>query len=148
MTLSPAGLEFIKKAEGFRATIYDDCGHQAIGYGCDLTAAEVSRYSGLTISEADAEAMLRDRLKPVEAAITRLVIPTLTQGQHDALCSFAYNLGINALTRSTLLIKLNRGDFSGAAEEFLRWDHIGGMENPGLLARRKSEMAMFLGLPS
>lgn len=144
MTLSPVGLQFLMTAEGFCDHVYDDAGHPAIGYGCDLTPEQAQEFNGKTISKDDAQAMLLGRIYPIEKALPGLVTVPLTQGQYDACCSFAYNLGIGALSRSLLLVKLNRGDVKGAAEEFLRWDHIGGAENPGLKARRQGERAMFL----
>ena len=68
----------------------------------------------------------------------------LTQGQFDALVSFAYNVGSRALSTSTLLKKLNAGDIKGAADEFLRWNKSGGKVMPGLTNRRKAERALFL----
>ena len=67
-----------------------------------------------------------------------------TQGQFDALVSFAYNVGSRALSTSTLLKKLNAGDIKGAADEFLRWNKSGGKVMPGLTNRRKAERALFL----
>jgi lysozyme len=58
--------------------------------------------------------------------------------------SFVYNLGEGALAASTLLKLLNAGDYVGASEQFIRWDHVGGIENAGLLNRRKSERSLFL----
>jgi hypothetical protein len=67
----------------------------------------------------------------------------LTQGQFDALVSFAYNVGSRALSTSTL-IKLNAGDIKGAADEFLRWNKSGGKVMAGLTNRRKAEEHCFI----
>ncbi len=73
-----------------------------------------------------------------------LTIPT-TQGQFDALVSFAYNLGNGALNRSTLLRLHNAGDFEGAAKQFVRWNRAGGQVLRGLTRRREAEAALYQG---
>ena len=79
-----------------------------------------------------------------ESDVSNLVKVKLTQGQFDALVSFAYNLGARALSTSTLLQKLNAGDYTGAADEFPRWNKAGGKVLPGLTWRREAERALFL----
>ena len=71
----------------------------------------------------------------------------LTQCEFDAVCSFTFNLGIKRFAGSTLLMLLKKGDIQGAADEFPRWDHDGGLVIPGLRTRRMLERAMFLGQP-
>ena len=68
----------------------------------------------------------------------------LTQGQFDALVSFTYNLGARSLSTSTLLKKLNAGDYRGAADEFPRWNKAGGQVLAGLTRRREAERSLFL----
>ena len=68
----------------------------------------------------------------------------LNQNQFDALVSFTYNLGAGALGSSTLLGKLNRGDFEGAADEFPKWNKAGGKVLNGLVKRRAAERSLFL----
>jgi len=83
------------------------------------------------------------------AHVQRLVTVPLNQQQHDALVSFTYNLGVGAFTRSTLLRRLNRGDYARAEVEFMRWVYAskgaGGpkVKYAGLVRRRKAEAAMF-----
>jgi lysozyme len=74
-----------------------------------------------------------------------LVTAPLSDGQFAALASFAFNLGGGNLAKSTLLKKLNAGDYAGAAEEFGRWVKSGGQTLPGLVARRAAETALFKG---
>jgi hypothetical protein len=74
--------------------------------------------------------------------VSRLVKVGLTQGQFDALVSFTYNLGARSLSTSTLLRKLNAGDYAGAADEFLRWNKAGGKVLNGLTRRREAERAV------
>ena len=79
-----------------------------------------------------------------EQAVTRLVKVPLTQGKFDALVSFTFNLGGGALQRSTLRQKINRQDYEGAANEFLKWVRAGGAVSKGLVARRIAERNLFL----
>jgi lysozyme len=69
----------------------------------------------------------------------------VSQNQFDALCSFAYNLGLGALHGSILLKKLNEGkDSAEVAAEFLKWDHVDGVQVAGLTKRRRAEQDLFL----
>lgn len=99
---------------------------------------------GMTIKEETAERLLRTGLVSYESDVSKLVKVKLTQGQFDALVSFAYNLGARALSTSTLLQKLNAFDYAGAADEFPRWNKAGGKVLPGLTRRREAERALFL----
>ena len=73
-----------------------------------------------------------------------MVDGNMTQGQFDALCSFAFNLGIGNLKNSTLLKKLNSGDIQGAADQFLVWNKAAGKVMAGLTRRREAERTLFL----
>ena len=65
--------------------------------------------------------------------------------QISALVSFAFNVGVFAFQKSTMLRKINKGDYAGASEEFARWKFIeGGKESPGLVRRRAAEKELFL----
>ncbi len=134
-------IELIKKAEGFSPKPYIDIDHPAIGYGHRLTEGET--YTSIT--EQFAENLLRrdieNRYSPI---IARNVKVSLTQGQYDALRSFVYNLGERRLKNSTLLKKLNNGDYIGAAEEFPKWNKSEGKVSAGLTIRREKEKALFL----
>nr|WP_232370376.1 lysozyme [Xenorhabdus lircayensis] len=99
---------------------------------------------GQVITAQQAEVFLHQDLIPIYGAIQRLVKVSLTQGQFDALCSFIFNLGIGNFAHSTLLKKLNAGDYQGAAGEFLKWDRADGRVLSDLFIRRKSEQQMFL----
>jgi GH24 family phage-related lysozyme (muramidase) len=63
---------------------------------------------------------------------------------HDAMVSFAFNVGLGNLQSSTLRMKYNRGDYQGAADEFLKWTKAGGKVLNGLVRRREAERALFL----
>ncbi len=140
MGLSQAGLNHIKANEGLRTTAYrDPVGIWTIGYG--HTGADVK--PGQKITEAQAEALLRKDVAWAENAVRKNVKVPLTQGQFDALTSFTFNCGAGALQKSTLLKKLNAGDYAGAQAEFGKWVHGGGKVLPGLVRRRAEEAQMF-----
>ncbi|MEM7773685.1 MAG: lysozyme [Cyanobacteria bacterium P01_A01_bin.37] len=141
LTTNEKGLRLIKSFEGLRLTAYQDAvGIWTIGYG---TTTNV--YPGMRISLQKAEALLRDDLRRFEAAVNQLVTRSLNADQFSALVALTYNIGENAFASSTLLQKLNSGDRSGAAEEFLKWVFAGGRVLGGLVRRRNAERALFLG---
>lgn len=145
MRISDKGISLIKQFEGLRLTAYQDSvGVWSIGYGWTHPVDGKPIRPGMTIKEETAERLLRTGLVGYESDVSKLVKVKLTQGQFDALVSFAYNLGARALSTSTLLQKLNAGDYTGAAGEFPRWNKAGGKVLPGLTRRREAERALFL----
>jgi lysozyme len=147
MSLSAAGLDFIAAQEGFRATVYADAaGHATIGYGHRPLPQEedfsdgITRDAALTLLEKDAA--------HAEEAVRGRVAFALTLAEFDALVSFTFNVGAVAFQGSTLLAKLNAGDFAGAADEFLSWDKVrvaGTLTvSRGLANRRRAERDLFL----
>jgi lysozyme len=135
MQISEQGLDLIRRFEGLRLDAYRcPAGHMTIGYG--HTGPDVRE--GARISVEQAEELLRADAMRFEEGVARLAGPC-TQGQYEALVSFAFNLGLGALRSSTLL-KLHRiGQHRLAAAEFARWIHAGGRKLPGLVRRRAAE---------
>ena len=130
----------IQKFEGFCGKAYKcPAGVWTYGYGHTRGVKQ-----GDIIPKARALEILRQDLQEAGETVNRLVTVPLTQGQYDALCCFIFNLGARKFRNSTLLRKLNDGDYKGAANEFLRWTKAGGRELPGLLKRRKAERQLFL----
>lgn len=139
-------IDKIKKHEALRLTAYlptkDDV--WTIGWGHTKTARQ-----GMVITEAQAEDLLRQDLAWVEDTIKRLVKVPLGQNQFDALASLIFNIGGAAFAKSTVLRKLNEGDYKGAADAFLMWDkqrdkQTGKMNKlRGLTIRRTEERALF-----
>ena len=143
MNLSPAGLELLKKFEGFRSHVYHDAaGLLTIGYGHRLLNP-ASFPSG--VSEPQAAEILAVDVRDAEQAVERLVKVPLTQGQFDALVDFTFNLGQGRLMISTLLKLLNAGDYAAAGEQLLAWDKVNGVALPGLRDRRQAELALWKG---
>ena len=93
--------------------------------------------------EEGREILLRD-LKGYEDAVDSLVTVPLDENQRGALVSFTFNLGKGNLKKSTLLKKVNAGDFVGASEEFSKWINAGGKPLEGLKRRRAAEAALFV----
>lgn len=118
----------------------DGGGVWTIGYG--HTGPDVNYDMICTIAQADK--WFDQDTETAIAGINRLVKVPLTQNQFDALVSFVYNLGVGAFEKSTLLKVLNAGDYAGAADQLLRWDHDNGVQVPGLTRRRKAERELFL----
>lgn len=136
---SSKGLDLIKEHEGKRLSAYDDgAGIQTIGYGHTGSGVKKGR-----ITEKEADALLREDVKTAEDAVNRLVDIDLNQNQYDALVSLVFNIGQGAFADSTLLRKLNEGDFEGAAGEFSKWRRAGGRVMKGLVKRREREAELF-----
>ena len=145
MQTSEKGIALIKEFEGCKLTAYQDSvGVWTIGYGWTQPVDVKPIRAGMTIKQETAERLLKTGLVSYESDVSRLVKVSLTQGQFDALVSFTYNLGARSLSTSTLLRKLNAGDYAGAADEFLRWNKAGGKVLNGLTRRREAERALFL----
>lgn len=143
MKLSAAGLDLVKRSEGFRSHIYfDTAGFPTIGYGHRL---EPNEHYPDGITEPQAEIILLWDVHEAEKAVERLVEVPLSQGQFDALVDFTFNLGVARLGSSTLLRELNHQRYDVAANELLRWDHSGTEELEGLKERRRAERALWLG---
>lgn len=141
MITSDQGVDLIKRFEGCRLQSYRcPAGVWTIGYG--HTGTDVTEGRRITIEEADR--LLREDLAHMERRVRQLVTAPLTQNQFDALVSFAFNVGLGALERSTLRKKLNTQDYRGAAAQFLVWDKAGGKVLPGLVRRRRAERDLFL----
>ena len=142
MKISDEGLALIKKFEGLRLDAYDDgVGVWTIGYGSTKGVKQ-----GDSITEEEADALLRADVAEAERCVNAAVSMPLTQGEFDALVSFVFNVGCGAFRGSTLLKCLVAGDFERAALEFQKWNKGGGQVMAGLPKRRKAEAEMFEGV--
>jgi len=139
-TYSAAGMAMTKGFEGLRLTAYQDvAGVWTIGYG--HTGPGI--LAGITISEADAEALLRADLQDAVNQVNKAVKVPISQNQFDAMVDFCFNAGRGNFVQSTLLRKVNSGDFQGAAAQFALWVHAGGEIVAGLVRRRNAEAVLF-----
>jgi lysozyme len=142
-TFSPAGYDFIRAEEGFRAKPYWDVKGYSAGYGTFGVDPNV------TVTKEWAENQLRNKVQGIEGAIRKNVKVPLNQGQFDALVSYGYNLGEGYLQPGhTLIDRLNAGDYAGAADAFGMYNKAGGKTHPVLSARRAKERALFSGAPA
>jgi lysozyme len=145
--LSDAGLALLKHLEGFSPTWYRDAGGHSIGYGHfgdDLTFPGEAAH----LTHELAGQLLALDVQDAERVVSSSVRSSLTQAQFDSLVCFAYNVGAGAFRGSTLLAKINAGDYTGAASEFARWrfarDAAGNkVENTALAKRRQREAQLF-----
>jgi lysozyme len=142
MRISQNGVEFIKQKEGIKLTEYlDVAGKPTIGVGHLIRPGEKFPHL-LTMDQVDS--LLRDDLSRIEAVVNEYVEVKIDQNQFDALCSLTFNIGTSAFITSTFLKLLNEGHILKSADAMLHWDHVGKMESPGLLQRRRDEAKLFL----
>lgn len=142
MQISGKGIDFIKQWESFVPHAYNDGGGvMTLGYGHVIKPEETFKEP---ISQEHGIALLKTDLEPAEKAVKQYVKVPLTQSQYDALVSFAFNCGGQALAESTLLAFLNKGMVMGAAMQFQKWSKDNGERIKGLLRRRLSEALLFL----
>ena len=148
MKISPRGLELIKDFEGFSSNAYLCLAKKVtIGYGNTFyengtkvkLGDQISKTDALKLLEVVANRDFADKIFPV------IKVP-VAQNQFDAMVSLAYNIGVGAFLKSTLLKKVNANDFAGAGEEFLRWNKALGKEVLGLTRRREREKQLFVSL--
>lgn len=149
MKTSSTGRALIESREGVVLSAYrDSAGILTIGVGHTSAAGEPKVTAGLTITARQASEILTRDLAVFEKAVNAAVKVTLNQNEFDALVSLAFNIGAGAFKGSTLLRKLNSGDHTGAADQFLVWNKItvNGKKQTlrGLTTRREAERKQFL----
>lgn len=136
--------ELVKRFEGCRLTSYPDAtGIWTVGYG------HTPSHEGESITQARADTLLERDLAAASSYVEAYVKRALKPAMHDALTSFVFNLGARQFLGSTLLKRLNEGEYLEVPAEFLKWKNAGGRPLLGLLRRRVAEAALFLedGLP-
>lgn len=146
MKISKNGLELIKKYEGLSLKPYVcPAGHVTIGYGNTYYPnGKKVLMSDKPITKIQAEQMLEFVAnKDFASKVEDYVIPEIGQSMIDALVSFAYNVGVANFKSSTLLKKVNAMDYTGAKEEFKKWNKAGNRVLPGLTKRRAEEAELF-----
>ena len=96
------------------------------------------------ITKKQGEYLLQREVRHSEEAIRKLIKSEVTENMFSSLCSFIYNVGSGNFQKSTLRMKLNRGQYESAADEFPKWRKAGGRVVKGLVRRRKQERELFL----
>ena len=138
---SQAGIDLIKEFEGCVLEAYVDAvGVLTIGYG--HTGSDVK--PGMTITEAEAEALLKEDLERFEQAVSHLIKVPFNQNEFDATVSFTFNCGAGALDSSTFKRRINAGEHKSTCfrEEFPKWVNGSNGPLPGLVRRRDAEVAL------
>ena len=138
---SQAGIDLIKEFEGCVLEAYVDAvGVLTIGYG--HTGSDVK--PGMTITEAEAEALLKEDLERFEQAVSHLIKVPFNQNEFDATVSFTFNCGAGALDSSTFKRRINAGEHKATCfrEEFPKWVNGSNGPLPGLVRRRDAEVAL------
>lgn len=144
--INQEGFKLLTAFEGCELTAYDDGGGVlTIGYG--HTGDDV--FPGMTISQTQAEELLRQDLEKFESYVEDAVEVQLKDNQFSALVCFCFNVGpgTDGFGGSTLLKLLNNGDYQGAANQFPVWNKVNGEPWLGLTRRRLAERSLFLGNP-
>jgi lysozyme len=156
--VSPAAIHMIKHHEGVRLRPYRcpallwttavghviDPSHIAVKYE-DRKNLPIPDGWDRQLSMGEVDAILAQDLARFERGVARYCPAAVNhQGQFDALVSFAFNVGLGNLQRSSIRMRYNRGDIEGAADAFLMWTKAAGRVLPGLVKRRQDERAMFL----
>lgn len=158
MRTSGTGLSLIRAFEGKRLTGYLDAARPpvpTIGWGHTEMAGGVITYAsgekttkvlvGQSISELEARRIHERDMMQFETGVARLLKRSPRQAEYDAMVSLAFNIGVGAFGKSSVLRKFNAGDATGAADAFLMWNKAGGKALAGLTRRRNAERALFLG---
>lgn len=166
MKVSKAGEDLMHFFEGYKNKPYRcSAAIWTVGWGHAMYADQLSLpnvrkegYTGLIRSDYQLKGednrvwskeelvdLFKVDINSFERGVLRLS-PNLVghQSKFDAVVSFAYNAGLGNYQRSTIRMKVNRGDWEGAAEAFMLWTKAGGKEVAGLVKRRKAEVALFL----
>lgn len=144
--ISPKGLDFIKRKEGYFAKAYlCPAGVWTIGWGSIRWDAKTPVRKGDTCTVEQAERLLLKEVQRVEDAIDATVKVPLTQGQYDALVSLFYNIGIAWLTgqghpQATFVKLINKSQFDKVPSEILKFKMANGKPLAGLLQRRQEEV--------
>lgn len=145
MKVNKAGINLIKKYEGFRSRAYRDAvGVWTIGYGHTSMAGAPRVTPGLTISRAEGEAILARDVQKFADKIAPLIKVRLNDNQFSALVSFAYNVGVGGFRRSSVLKRVNAGQYDGVPHRLSLWVKAGGQTLTGLVRRRAAEGELFL----
>jgi len=157
--VSPAAIHMIKHHEGVRMRPYRcpallwtvgvghviDPSHAAVKYE-ERRTLPIPEGWDRSLSMGEVDVILAQDLGRFERGVARLCPAAVGhQGRFDALVSFAFNVGLGNLQRSSLRMKTNRGEFEEAADEFMKWTKAGGRVLPGLVKRRQDERALYLG---
>jgi lysozyme len=154
-TLADKIAQLIGAAEGDVLTVYQDQGglwtvgrghlikpgERFFPYGGSMTPTNTGQRD---ITQDESDALFAQDTAQARATVAAKVSVPLTDNQRAALISLTFNIGTGAFSGSTLLRNLNAGNYTAAADQFLVWKKVKGVDSPGLIKRRASERALFL----
>lgn len=158
MKVSRAAIDMIKHHEGVRFSPYRcpaklwtvgvghliDPNHARVPFA-ERDSLPIPAGWDRTLTMAEVDSLLATDLNRFERGVAGLCPDAVNyQGVFDALVSFSFNVGLGNFQRSTMRMKINRGELEEAADEFLKWTKSGGRVLPGLVKRRNDERALYL----
>lgn len=144
LALSAGALAAIAGFEGYRGNAYNDgVGVQTIGYGTTKYASGQVVKTGDKITPDRALIELAASADEHQQRLAKCIKVPLAQREWDALVSWAYNVGTSAACNSSLVRKLNAGDYTAACTELPKWNKAGGKVLAGLVKRRAAEVEMY-----
>jgi len=156
-SITSLGINLVKYLEGAirdndnNHVIYkDEAGYWTIGYGHKVIATDpyYPNTNIKTISETEAVNLLANDMEKAANSVRNYVTVPLSEGQFNSIVSFVFNIGIAAFVNSTILKKLNSGDYNGASNELDRWIYVtkDGQKivSDILVSRREQEKTVFL----
>lgn len=138
--LSSEGLRLLANAEGCRTSPYQCSAGvwtNGIGHTRGVTPAT-------EVNERQVAVNLIDDIQRVESGIARCMPVAMPQGVYDATVSFAFNVGVGAVCRSTYARLINQQQWQGACDQLMRWVYVAGERNQGIETRRAAERALCL----
>jgi len=147
LSMSAAALVALVAQEGYRDKAYIPVpgDRPTLGHGSTTHADGRPVKLGDTTTPTKALARTMMDVDKFQGAMRQCVRVPLYQHEYDSLVQFAYNIGPDALCKSTLMRKLNAGDYAGACNEMTKWVYAGGRKVQGLVNRREAERKLCLG---
>lgn len=144
MKTSKKGIDLISGFEGDRLTAYKcPAGVWTIGKGHTSAAGSPTVREGMVITQKESDDIFARDLIPYEMSVTSALKVSISQSQFDALVSLCYNIGPDAFRRSSVLRHVNSREWDKVPADFMKWTRGGGRELPGLVRRRRAEVAMW-----
>jgi len=148
MNINPAAKKLIKDFEGLRLKAYRcSAGVLTIGWGHTSAAGEPTVKPGLTISKAEAERIFDRDIENFAKNVAALIKGEVNDNQFGACVSLAFNIGVGAFSKSSVLRFINKGNRDDAADAFMLWNKITKngkrVVASGLTRRRAAEAALF-----
>jgi lysozyme len=141
MKTSTRGISLLIEFEGFRGEAYIPVPGDVPTIGFGFTKG-VRMGDKMTLAQA--KERLKRELVEYENAVLAACVHQPNQNQFDALVSFAFNVGVGGLRKSSVLKAHNRRDYQAAARAFGLWNKSGGVVYAGLTRRRAAESALYL----